>query len=75
MTTFICVSNPNFNGFLLSKITAIILLMKQSIILLPASVILHIFMIHFLCHLKGIAFRSDIKREIWPKGCGSGKQA
>lgn len=68
--TFICISNPNFSGFLLSETTAIISLMKQPVILLPASVILQVF-IHFLCHLNGIAFPSDMKRETWPKGCNT----
>lgn len=43
--------------------------MKQPIMLLPTSIILQVFMIHFLCHLNGIAFPSDIERETWPKGC------
>lgn len=44
--------------------------MKQPI-LLPASVILQVFMIHLLCHLNNIAFPSDIKGETWPKGCNT----
>lgn len=43
--------------------------MEQPIILLPASVILQVFMIHLLCHLNGIAFPFDIKRETRQKGC------
>lgn len=71
MATFICISNPNFSGFLLSKITAITSPMKQAIILLPASVILQVFMIYLLCHLNGIAFPSGLKRETWPRGCNA----
>lgn len=61
MATFMCNSNPNFNGFLLAKITAIISPIEHPIIFLPAFCNFQSPVIQLLCHLKGIAFRSIIR--------------